>query len=138
MVNSMDEKMMKIFYPLKSCQLQKTIVTLGAVILVTACASTPPPVEQMAISRTAVNNASSTGSGEFAPLQLKSAIDKMDDAERALKEKNYARARQLAEQAQLDAQLAVAMTRSARAQKAADTLQEDNRVLRQEIDLKSK
>lgn len=129
---------MKISYPLKSCKLQNIVGTLTAVILVTACASTPPPVEQMAISRAAVSNASSAGSNEFAPLQLKSAVDKMSDAERALKEKNYVHARELAEQAQLDAQLAVAMTRSARAQKAADTLQEDNRVLRQEIDLKPK
>lgn len=46
---------------------------------------------------------------------------------------DYVLARRLAEQAQVDAQLAAATARSAKAQKAASALQEDNRVLRQEI-----
>ncbi|HWR78164.1 MAG TPA: hypothetical protein VN283_13260 [Thiobacillus sp.] len=44
----------------------------------------------------------------------------------------------LAEQAEVDAKLAAEMARSAKAQKAADALQEDIRVLRQEIDRQSK
>ena len=126
------------FYSLKPFKLHYILVSLAAAFFVTACASTPQPVEQMAISRAAISTAKSAGSNEFAPLQLKSAIEKMDDAEHAMKEKNFVRARQQAEQAQLDAQLAVEITRSAKAQKAADALQEDSRVLRQEINRKSK
>ena len=92
----------------------------------------------MAISRAAVSNASSAGANEFAPLLLKSAMEKMDSAEQAMAEKKYVFARQLAEQAQVDAKLAEAAARSAKAQKAAAALQEDNRVLRQEIDSKTK
>lgn len=130
--------MMKNFYSLTSCQLHRIVVTVVAAIFMGGCASTPAPIEQMAISRAAVNNASSAGSNEFAPLLLKSAMDKMDGAERAMAEKNYERARQLAEQAQVDAQLAEATARSSKAQKAADALQEDSRVLREEIDRKTK
>jgi len=111
---------------------------MAAAIFMGGCASTPAPVEQMAVSRTTVNAASSAGANEFAPLLLKSAMDKMAGAEHEMSEKNYVRARQLAEQAQVDAQLAEAMTRSAKAQKAADALQEDTRVLHQEIDRKTK
>jgi hypothetical protein len=64
-------------------------------------------------------------------------MEKMDGAERAMAEKKYDQARQLAEQAQVDAQLAEATARSAKAQKAADAVQEDSRVLRQEIDRKT-
>lgn len=131
--------MMKNFYHLRSYQLMHRIgVTVAAAIFMAGCASTPAPTEQMAISRAAVSNASSAGSNEFAPLQFKSAMEKMNGAERAMAEKNYVRARQLAEQAQVDAQLAEATARSAKAQKAADALQEDIRVLRQEIDRKTK
>jgi ABC-type uncharacterized transport system auxiliary subunit len=101
------------------------------------CASTPAPTEQMAVSKAAVSNASSAGGNEFAPLQLKAAMDKMDAAERAMIKKDYGLARQLAEQAEVDAQLAGAMARSAKSKKAADALQEDSRVLRQEIDRKT-
>ena len=111
--------------------------SITAALLLAACASTPAPTEQMALSRAAVSNATSAGGNEFAPLQLKSAIDKMDAAERAMTAKDYVRARQLAEQVQVDAQLAEATARSAQAQKAADALQEDSRILRQEIDRKT-
>jgi uncharacterized protein with von Willebrand factor type A (vWA) domain len=110
---------------------------LAAAVLITACASTPAPTEQMALSRAAVSNATSAGGNEYAPIQLKSAVDKMNAAERALNTKDYIRARQLAEQAQVDAQLAEATARSAQAKKAADALQEDSRILRQEIDRKT-
>ncbi len=130
--------MMKKFYHLKSYQMMHRIgVTVAVAIFMAGCASTPAPIEQMAISRAAVSNASSAGGNEFAPLQLKSAMEKMDGAERAMTEKKYDQARQLAEQAQVDAQLAEATARSAKAQKAADAIQEDSRVLRQEIDRKT-
>ena len=110
---------------------------LSAASLLVACATASPPTEQMALSRAAVSNATSAGGNEYAPVQLKSAVDKMDAAERAMNTKDYVRARQLAEQAQVDAQLAEATARSAQAKKAADAVQDDSRILRQEIDRKT-
>jgi uncharacterized lipoprotein YajG len=112
--NSTDEKMMKKFYDLKSRQLQKLMMMLAAAFMVTACATTPPPVEQMALARSAINSANSAGSNEFAPLQTKSATDKMAVAENAMKDKKYDLARQQSEQAQIDAQLALDITRTAK------------------------
>ena len=131
--------MMKNFYHLRSYQMMHRIgIALAAAIFMAGCASIPAPTEQMAISRTAINNASSAGANELAPQQLKSAMEKMGAAEQAMREKDYVRARQLAEQAQVDAQLAEATARSAKEQKAADALQESNRVLREEIERNTK
>lgn len=131
--------MMRKFLPLKSYQMMHRIgVTVVAAISMAACASTPAPTERMIIARAAISNASSAGGSEFAPLQLKSAMEKMDIAEQAMSDKDYVRARQFAEQAQVDAQLAGAMASSVKAKKAADALQEDSRVLSQEIDRKTK
>lgn len=127
--------MMKNLYPIRSFQTAYMAgIAVIAAVFMTACGSIPAPIEQIAVSNAAVSNATSAGGNEYAPLQLKSAMEKMDAAERAMASKNYVLARQLAEQAQVDAQLAGAMARSAKAQKAADALQEDSRVLRQEID----
>ncbi|MGZ8225213.1 MAG: DUF4398 domain-containing protein [Methylobacter sp.] len=112
-------------------------VSVVAAIFIAGCTGISAPTEQMAVSKVAVSNASSAGGNEFAPLQLKSAMDKMDGANRAMAEEDYALARQLAEQAQADAQLATETARSAKAQKAAGALLEGNRVLRQEIDRKA-
>ncbi|MDO8464944.1 MAG: DUF4398 domain-containing protein [Gallionella sp.] len=134
---------MKNFYYLKSNQKHKIGVAVAAAIFMAGCANTqsvsvlPAPTEQMAVSRAALNNASSTGGNEFAPIQFKSAMEKMEAAERAMGEKSYARARLLAEEAQVDAELASSAARSAKAQKASDAVQEDNRVLRNEIDRKT-
>lgn len=115
-------------------------IAVAAAIFMAGCASTPSapaPTEQMAVARAAVNNASSAGGNEFAPLQLKSAMEKMDAAERAMGEKSFARAKLLAEEALVDAKLAESTARAIKARKAADALQEDNRVLRNELDRKA-
>jgi hypothetical protein len=107
---------------------------IAIAVLAAGCASIPAPTEQMAVSKAAVTSASSAGGNEFAPISLKAAMEKMDAAELAMAREDYLLARRLAEQAQVDAQLAAATARSAKAQKAASELREDNRVLRQEID----
>lgn len=130
--------MMKNLPHLKSNRMMKSIgFAMAASILMVGCASTQAPVEQMAVSRSAVSNAMSAGGNEYAPIQFKSANDKLDAAEKALTNKNYDLAKQLAEQAEVDAKVAGSMARSAKAQKAADALQEDIRVLRHEIERKT-
>jgi len=105
-----------------------------AAMLIAGCATTsPPPTEQLAVSKAAVATATRNGGNEFAPLELKSAIDKMERAERAMAAEEYSLAGQLAEQAQVDARLAEIKIDLARAQKSVDDSQESNRVLREEI-----
>lgn len=126
---------MNNFHYLKPNQMTRGIaMAIGVGILVTGCASTPAPIEQMATSKAAITNASSAGGAEYAPLQLQSAKDKMDAAEQAMKAENYLLAKRLAEEAQADADLAVAMAGSDKAAKAAEAVQKDSHALRQEID----
>ncbi|NOS88107.1 MAG: DUF4398 domain-containing protein [Methylococcaceae bacterium] len=113
--------------------LPKLAAVATVALLLNAC-SIAPPTEQMAMSKMAVRNATSAGGTEYAPVALRSAMEKMDAAERAMTAQEYTQARHLAEQAQVDAQLAASTARTAKAQKAATALQEDNRVLRKEID----
>lgn len=129
---------MKNTYPFKSNLTMRRIGMAAAIVLMAGCASTSAPTEQMAVSKAAISNAMSAGGNQFAPVQLKSAMDKMDAAERAMAEKNYELALRLAEQAEVDARLAAEMARSAKARQAADAVQEDIRVLRQEIERQSK
>jgi hypothetical protein len=130
---------MKDTYFLKSKpMLHMAGVAVAAVVLMAGCASTSAPIEQMAVSRAAVSNAMSAGGNQYAPVELRSASEKMEAAERAMAAKDYELALRLAEQAEVDARLSAEMARSAKAQKAADALQDDIRVLRQEIERLSK
>ena len=129
---------MKNLYPVTSHpMLRRIALTAGAVMFMAGCASAPAPTAQMAVSRAAVSDATSVGGNEFAPVELKSAMEKMAGAERAMKDEDYVLARQLAEQAQVDAQLAGATARTAKAKKAAEAVQEDSRVLSQELNRKT-
>jgi hypothetical protein len=137
MFNPKEKVMKKFNYPKPHPMMLSVGLSVAAAVLVAGCASVPAPTEQIAVSKMAVTNASSAGGNEFAPLQLKSAMEKMDAAEQAMNQEDYVLARQLAEQAQVDAQLAAATARSAKAQKAVGVLQEDNSVLRQELNRKA-
>ncbi len=125
---------MKMYKPLRLSQtLQNPSVVLASVLLIAGCSGIPP-TEQIAVSKAAVHRASSAGGTQFAPVPMRTAMEKMDAVERAMMIKDYLIAQRLAEQAQVDAQLAAATARSIKAQNAASELQQSNRVLRQEID----
>lgn len=125
-------------FPKSNPMMHKIGVAAAAVLFMAGCASTSAPTEQMAVSRAAVSNAMSAGGNQFAPVQTRSALEKMASAERAMADKDYELALRLAEQAEVDAKLAAEMARSAQAQKAADALQEDIRVLREELERQTK
>lgn len=103
----------------------------GATLLISACASTPPPREQLAVSRAAVERTSA--SAAEAPTDAANAREKFERATAAMNNKDYALARQLAEQAEADATLAEANARVARSDRALGELRESIRTLREEL-----
>lgn len=105
-------------------------------LVLAACASTPPPKEQMAVAEAAVANASSAGAVQWAPVEMRMAQDKLARAQSALVAKDNAQALTLAHEANADAQLAASAARAAKAQKAADEVQAASRVLREEMSRK--
>lgn len=116
------------------------LLTLVAVATTTGCASTPPPVStaQIAVSEAAVNHAASAGGAEMAPTEMAVARDKLVRANAAMTAREFDQALRLAEEAQVDALLAEVKARATKAQRAADELREGRRVLREELDRKSK
>ena len=103
-----------------------------AMLALAACSSVPPPREQMAVSRAAVDKASGPAAAE-APVEIAAARDKIARANRAMADKDYALARQLAEQAEADAALAEARARAKRSDTALTELRESIRALRAEL-----
>jgi hypothetical protein len=115
-------------------------VCCGILLLLAAgCSSLKTPATaDVAVSKAAVADAVGAGGAEFAPIQMKSARDKLDLAKQAMVAKDYKRAIELANEAQADAKLAQAKANSAKAQQAAQALQDDIRFLREEVDRASK
>ena len=107
----------------------------GVVIALTAACSSlkTPATADMAVSKAAVDSATGGGGAQFAPVEMNAARDKLALANQAMTSKDYQRASDLASQAQADAKLAQAKANSTKAQAAADALQDDIRVLREEL-----
>lgn len=116
------------------------LALLGASALVApGCSSMKTPATaSVAVSTAAVDNAAGAGGAEFAPVEMSSARNKMALANKAMAAKDYKLANELATQAQADAKLAQGKADSAKAKTAADALQDDIRVLREELDRTSK
>ncbi len=108
------------------------VTALALVLLALAGCAGTPPVEQYALSRSAVNAAVSAGGTEFAAVEMKSAHDKLKQAEIALHTKQYAQALQLAEQAEWDARVAERRAQAAKAERAVEDARQGVRDLREE------
>ena len=107
----------------------------AAFLLAVGCSSLKTPATaDVAVSKAAVENAGDAGGAEFAPVEMSAARTKMALANQAMAAKDYKTARDLASQAQADAKLAQAKANSAKAQTIANSLQEDIRVMREELD----
>lgn len=106
-----------------------------AALLSVACTSLKiPATADVAVSKAAVDNAAGAGGAQFAPVEMSAARDKLALANKAMLAKDYKLARDLASQAQVDAKLAEGKADSAKAKAASDALQDDIRVLRQELE----
>lgn len=97
------------------------------------CASAPPPAEKISLARDSVERAVSAQATQFAPLEMKAAQDKLARMEQAIGEKNYVQVNTLAEQIEVDANLAEAKAQAARKQQVLQQAQEGIQVLKQEM-----
>ena len=91
------------------------------------CSTARPPTAAMAQADLAVRQANDSKAPTYAPDELRSAREKLLSAQQAVNADEYERARRLAEQATVDAQLA-------QAKGAAGDAQHDVTELRRTID----
>ncbi|MEZ5933550.1 MAG: DUF4398 domain-containing protein [Alphaproteobacteria bacterium] len=85
----------------------RSTVALAATVIVAGCASSPTaPREEMAAAELAVQQVQGTDADRYAPDDVRKASNKLDEAETAMRQEDYVKARRLAEQALVDAQVA--------------------------------
>ncbi len=97
-----------------------------------ACASGPVPLEQLAVAKESVQRAEQSGATELAPVELSTARDKLQRAEQAAQKNQGQTATMLADQANVDAQLAEATAREHKSHQAEMELEASMQALRQE------
>ncbi|MCK1789426.1 MULTISPECIES: DUF4398 domain-containing protein [Pseudomonas] len=111
--------------------LKMAALAIGTSFVLAGCAGNPP-TEQFAVTESAVNSAVSAGGTEFAAVEMKSAQDKLKQAELAMHDKKYDEAKVLAEQAEWDARVAERKAQAMKAEQAVKDSQKGVQELRQE------
>src|SRR4029450_3165048 len=91
-----------------------------------------PPTATLAQADLAVQNASQTRAPQYAALELQRAREQLESAKHAIHEKEYDKARRLAENALVNARLAEAKAEAEETRQAAAALQKSIQSLRQE------
>ena len=127
------------FPNISEVRLSALAVITGMLIALAGCASKgEPPVAQLATARASITQAESAGALQSAPVEILAARDKLGRAEAAVREERFADARRLAEQAEVDAELAERKTRAAKSAAAVEELARGNAALEKELERRSR
>ena len=104
------------------------------VIFFAGCSSVPKPIGEIAGAKAQIETAVTNEAGNFAAVELDRAKSKLRRAERAVEEKEYLTAKQLADEARSDARLATAKASSARAKQSAQDMKDTVQSMEREIE----
>lgn len=102
-------------------------------LMVAACATTPPDPRVLDNAEQAISRAESAGGAEHAPLELRLANRRLDEARQAIADGDAQAARHRADEAEIEAQLALARTQAALARRVLAERREALEALQQEL-----
>jgi len=113
--------------------MRKLAIVIPLILLISACASTKPPNEKLTQVEASIQQAEQVGAEDYAPLEIREARKKLDEARELVRKEKYQKAKLTADRAMVDAELAQMKSLSEKAQKAVRELRESIRVLKEEI-----
>ena len=114
------------------------VLYVGIALVLVSCASTKPPTQELARTEAVINQADQVGAEEYAPLEIREARKKLQQARELESEEKYEEAKRMAIRAEVDAELAEAKTLSEKAQNAVKQLRESIKLLKEEIGRKQR
>ncbi len=99
---------------------------------IVACASTPMPTDKLAVAKSAVDRAEQAQAAQFAQVELTTARNKLASAQAAADKHDADVAARMADQAEVDAQLAEATARAKQQEQLVNEMDASMRDLRNE------
>jgi len=111
----------------------RTSLAMVLVVGLSACGSNAPrPVSELALADAALQNAEVAGAGEHAPIELRKAFEKKEQADLAMQREEYKNAFHLTNEAEVDAELARATAEAVKSRLALDEAKKNIEMMRQE------
>jgi hypothetical protein len=110
------------------------LIGLGSVLMLAACASTPPaPTVELSSAKQAIAAADQTRVADAASPELSEARDKLAAAQTAVQDKHMAEGQRLAVESRVDAELASARIASSKEQAVNHEMIQSTNTLSQEM-----
>lgn len=117
----------------KAPLLVSTITAAIVSILFVACASTPPPTQQITAAEVSIDHAEKAQVADYSSPELVEARADLTAARAAIEKKEMEAARHLAHRAQLNAELAAAKANAAKAKTINDEMLKSTSVIKEEM-----
>jgi hypothetical protein len=109
------------------------LLGLGGVLLLAACASTPPPAVALSEAKQAIAVADQAHISDASSPHLAEARTKLAAADTAVQAKRMSEAERLAQESRVDAELAFAQTSAAKNQAVNDEMLHSTKTLSEEM-----
>jgi predicted outer membrane protein len=107
----------------------KPILISIVCLVLAACATVQPGPEIFTPAETAIKVAEAAGGDEFAPVEMRFAREKLAVARKGIEKEKYKVAVYLVEEAEINAELAIEKSRTARSRRQANELRKSNEEL---------
>lgn len=117
-----------------TARIQAIVLVSAFAVTMVACGSTNPPTQQLTETQMLIQQADQEGAANYAPLEIREAKRKLEQARSAVDQEDFDRALRLLEQANVDAELAHKKSLSSKSQETVFELRENIRTLQEEIE----
>lgn len=109
-------------------------VTLFLLAALTACGPTRPPPDLLGSAQSQLRAARADGAATYAPLELRFAEERLDQAQRAMDERDYGDATNLAAESAVNSELATIKARLGKRREAVEELKRQNAELARSLE----
>lgn len=107
------------------------LLFMSAVML--SCSGAKPGPDVFETAEQAILAAERAGAEEFAPVELRFAREKLDEARRGNEQRKYDVALYLVEESEINSELAIEQARAAQSRRKVNELRRSNEILREEL-----
>ena len=111
----------------------KHILILFVFLAMSACATVQPDPAILQTAEKAIQAAESAGGDEFAPVEMRFAREKFASAQMGMEKQKYEVAMYLMEEAEINAELAIEKSRTARSRRQVNELRKSNKELEENM-----
>jgi len=111
----------------------KPILIFCICLVLAACVAAPPDPEILESTENSIQMAETAGGDEFAPVEMRFAREKLASAKLAMEKQKYEVVVYLAEEAEINAELAIEKSRTAKSRREVNELRKSNDELRERL-----